>query len=94
MIGAPSKVVLEEIIAAMDNPVAPKTDLAILLSTFGKDAKPAVPQLVKWLDDANAITRQRCAYALSEIGGADITPAIPGLVRMLAEPTLTAVSGH
>ena len=83
MIGATSKVVLEEIVAAMDNPVAAKTDLAMLLSKFGKDAKPAVPNLVKWLDDTSPITRQRSAYALSEIGGADIVSAIPGLLRML-----------
>ena len=83
MIGTPSKVVLKEIIAAMDNPVAAKADLAVLLAQFGKDAKPAVPHLVKYLDDPRAMTRQRAAYALSEIGGADAAPAIDGLIHML-----------
>ncbi len=85
MIGAPSKIVLTQIIASMDNPVAPRTDLAILLAQFGKDASPAIPRLVHYLDDPDPMTRQRTAYALSEIGGAAVAPAKAGLIRMLSE---------
>jgi len=50
---------------------------------MGKDATPAIPQLVVLLEHPNAMTRQRAAYALSEIGGADLRPAVLGLTRML-----------
>ncbi|MFN0125306.1 MAG: HEAT repeat domain-containing protein [Verrucomicrobiales bacterium] len=83
MIGAPSVVVLDEIIAATDSPVAARTDLAILLAQFGKGAKPAIPKLVELLDDSDAMTRKCAAYAISEIGGPDAAPAVDGLIRML-----------
>ncbi|MCB1099434.1 MAG: HEAT repeat domain-containing protein [Verrucomicrobiae bacterium] len=84
MIGEPSQVILTEILATLERPEAPSTDLAVLLAQFGHDAAPAVPQLVRLLDHSNAMTRQRAAYALSEIGGDDVIPAIPGLVRNLS----------
>lgn len=83
MIGSDAKSVIPQIIAAMDSPTTPKTDLAVLLARMGKDAAPAIPQLVVLLDHSNAMTRQRAAYALSEIGGADLQPAVLGLTRML-----------
>lgn len=84
MIGPKAKSVIPQIIEAMDNPVSPKTDLAVLLSRFGKDSRPAIPHLVKLLDHENDMTQQRSAYALSTIGGEEILPAAPGLIRMLA----------
>jgi HEAT repeat protein len=83
MIGSDAKSVIPKIIDAMDIPTTPKTDLAVLLAQMGKDATPAIPQLVNLLDHSNAMTRQRAAYALSEIGGAELRPAVPGLIRML-----------
>jgi HEAT repeat protein len=83
MMGPAAKSVLPQIIAAMDSPTTPKTDLAVLLAGMGKDAAPAVPQLVGLLDDSNPMARQRAAYALSQIGGADLRPAVSGLTRML-----------
>lgn len=83
MIGSDAKSVIPQIIAAMDSPTTPKTDLAVLLAQMGKDAAPAIPQLVALLDHSDAMTRQRAAYALSEIGGADLRPAVLGLTRML-----------
>ena len=83
MIGADSKSEIQKIVAAMDLPMSPKTDLAVLLAQMGKDASPAIPQLVGLLDHSRAMTRQRAAYALSEIGGAEVKVAVPGLLRML-----------
>jgi HEAT repeat protein len=83
MIGSGAKSVIPQIIAAMDSPTTPKTDIAVLLARMGKDAAPAVPQLVALLDHSDAMTRQRAAYALSAIEGADLRPAVPGLIRML-----------
>ncbi|MHB8974124.1 MAG: HEAT repeat domain-containing protein [Pirellulaceae bacterium] len=83
MIGSDAKSVIPQIIAALGSPTTPKMDLAILLAQMGKDAAPAIPQLVVLLDDSNGMTRQRAAYALSEIGGADLQPAVLGLTRML-----------
>jgi HEAT repeat protein len=84
MIGSTAKPILPKIIAAMDSPVAPKKDIAVLLAQMGKDASPAIPRLVKLLDDPDALTRHRAAYALSRIGGDDAQPAVPGLIRMLS----------
>jgi beta-lactamase regulating signal transducer with metallopeptidase domain/HEAT repeat protein len=86
MIGPNAKSVLPQIIAAMDSPTTPKTDLAVLLAQMGKDAAPAIPQLVALLDNSNAMTRQRAAYALSTIGDGALRPAVPGLARMLTAP--------
>jgi HEAT repeat protein len=83
MIGADAKSLVPEIVDAMDSPTTPKTDLAVLLARMGKDGAPAIPQLVILLDNSNAMTRQRAAYALSKIGGADLHAAVPGLIRML-----------
>jgi len=84
MIGPAAKPVLPKIIAAMDNPVAPKMEIAMLLARMGKDASPAIPQLVKFLDDPYPFTRNRAALALSMIGCADLRSAVPGLIRMLS----------
>lgn len=83
MIGSDAKSVIPQIIAATDSPTTPKTDLAVLLARMGKDAAPAIPQLVVLLDHSNAMTRQRAAYALSQIGGPKLRPAVQGLTRML-----------
>jgi len=83
MIGSAAKSVLPQIIAAMHSPTTPKTDLAVLLAQMGRDATPAIPQLVVLLDHSDAMTRQRAAYALSTIGGADLRPAVLGVTRML-----------
>lgn len=83
MVGADAKSVIPQIIAAMDSPTTPKTDLAVLLAQMGKDAAPAIPQLTNLLDHPVAMTRQRAAYALSRIGGDRLGPAVPGLIRML-----------
>jgi HEAT repeat protein len=84
MIGPAAKPVLPKIIAAMDNPVAPKEDIAVLLAQMGKDASPAIPKLVKFLDDPHAFTRNRAALALSMIGCAELRSAVPGLIGMLS----------
>lgn len=82
MIGPAAKVAIPRIIDAFQIPTAPKTDLAMLLAQMGKDAAPAIPQLITLLDDPTAITRQRAAYALSRVGGAELAPAIPGLIEL------------
>lgn len=84
MIGADAKVVIPRIIDALQLPTASKTDLAVLLAQMGKDAAPAIPQLVSLLDEPNMMTRQRAAYALSQIGGPELAPAIPGLIQLFA----------
>ncbi len=83
MIGSDAKSVLPQIITAMDRQTTAKTDLAVLLAQMGKDASPAIPQLVVLLDHSNPMTRQRAAYALSRIGGAEVRPAVPRLIGML-----------
>lgn len=84
MIGLGAKSTLPQIIAAFDNPAASKMDLAEVLIKFGKEAAPAIPQLVKQLDNPHGMTSQRAAYALAEIGGEGLKPAIPGLIQMLS----------
>jgi len=56
-----------------------------VLARMGPEAKEAVPDLIRLLDDEDEATRKLAARALGRIGP-DAAPAVPALKRMLLEP--------
>ncbi len=83
MLGPISKPLVPDLIEALKNSVVPRKKIASALARIGKDAGPAVPELTKMLQDTDLGTRADAIYALSMIGGPDIAPAVPMLIRAL-----------
>ena len=86
MIGAEARSIVPQAVAALKKPTSSKTDLGMFLAQVGKDASPAIPQLIELLNHSHPITRQTAAYALSTIGGREVLPAAPALAKLFDDP--------
>jgi HEAT repeat protein len=76
--GAPSIAPLVEALGRSDL----RANAAATLSRFGKDARPAVPALIKALEDDRAAVRREAVLALTAIGP-DAQEAVPALLERL-----------
>lgn len=83
MLGPISKPLVPDLIEALKHSVVPKKHIAFALAQTGKDARPAVPELIKLVQDADLGTRADAIYALSEIGSMGAAPAVPLLIQAL-----------
>jgi len=60
-----------------------------ILSAIGAAAKPALPELLAGLDDADAVVRGDAAIAIGAIGG-DGAEAVPSLLKLLGDTAVPA----
>jgi HEAT repeat protein len=69
-----------------------KEDALSAIATMGKDAAPAVPQLIPLLSDSDPVVRRLAAYALGEIGAPAATPALPELRKLINDTERSVVT--
>ena len=84
MLGRKSEPLIPELIEAMTTPKISPALVAQALAGIGPDAKPAVPVLVKALQDKNDSVRLEVVRALAAIGP-EAEPAVSLLTEMIQE---------
>jgi HEAT repeat protein len=96
MLGPISKPLVPDFIEALKHSVGSKKEIAFALAKIGKDAGPAVPELIKLIQDPDLLTSAEAIYAISQIGGQEAIKSVPSIIAALKikDGTNKALTAH
>lgn len=80
------KALIPFFIEELENDSPASAGAAIALGKLGPEAKPALPVLIKRIDDGNRYTQREVILAIGNIGGPEARKAVPKIKAQLNNP--------